>query len=235
MWKFNSPKWPESKMNDLSNSLQILKDFWFNYNKRSERDKRMKQKVWKEYKNQLHKDLGLSLKELDNRNEWAVAEACNLIDDSNLESFYNALDRSSWESHDFLKMLEKFFIEKGYINKVNRELTNVFWQCKTLSDALYTLKDFVFHHDDRSERDSRMKKRTWSEYKAALSSKLWISIKELNKWDESTVVSACRSIWEPNFKWFRLALNSSVWKPHEFLEMLLKVFEKNKFIKRKAQ
>ena len=83
----------------------------------------MKQKVWKEYKNQLHKDLGLSLKELDNRNEWAVAEACNLIDDSNLESFYNALDRSRWESHDFLKMLEKFFIEKGYINKVNRELT----------------------------------------------------------------------------------------------------------------
>ena len=104
----------------------------------------MKQKVWKEYKTQLHKDLGLSLKELDNRNEWTVAEACNLIGSPNLESFYNALDRSTWESHNFLKMLEKVFIEKGYINKVNRELKNVFWQCKnTIRGSLY-IERFCF-------------------------------------------------------------------------------------------
>lgn len=255
-------EWPcwEPKLKTLAEVISFIDEFARGYDKRSERDKRMKQKLWNEYKKEFAQKLGISEKELS---KWKVDDAgsaCKMIywseGDTPLKRLRNALSGLnnavvSKEWTDFLLMLFDHFKAVGYIKAnpsenrdvvegvvdnmgTNSELVDTLWwdAIKKLPDALTFLRDFAYSYDNRMERDERMKYVTWDEYKDTFSMRLGVERPEMDKWNQDVVASACRQLEGLDLQSFYHALDLSHWKVHDFLLMLEGVFKQRWWIKK---
>ena len=115
------------QVDSLKSALSFMRDFALCYDDRSERDKRVKNRTWKDIYNTFFTLLNVNPKDSAGK-EWSlktVKTACDMIHGEKLQDFLTAVDYTSLKDesnkkvHEFLKELETAFIKQWYIKKAS--------------------------------------------------------------------------------------------------------------------
>ena len=115
------------QINSMKDALQFMRDFSLCCDDRTVRDKRVKDRPWKD----IHKTFFAILNvdpEYSTGKEWplkTVKAACDMIHGTTMQDFFTALDVTSKKNqtnkqvHEFLKAVESSFVEQWYLEKVS--------------------------------------------------------------------------------------------------------------------
>lgn len=109
------------EVNSMKDALKFMRDFSFCCDDRSVRDRRVKDKPWKDIYNTFFTILNINPKTSAGKDRplKTVKTACDMIRWTNMQDFFTALDGSKGQVHEFLKEVESSFVEQWYLKKAS--------------------------------------------------------------------------------------------------------------------